>query len=243
MSSKKRRADARKRKNKKVVDDQPTTVEELVDTTRKGGMSRRGFIAAVTAAGATAGGAGILFAATRPGSQQSAPSTGSNPQDNVDLHDQHVQRQATRPGTDIPLGAPPSSSPSSSLGPGANEAHAKTIVADYHPDAVIEDVMHDDPIVGHEAIFARKHGELTSIADPTIKVKNRFAYGDQVVVEWEVSGTHVGDYLGFQASNRDFTINGITVVTRRDGKIVKESLYYDVAELTAQLSPGDKQPA
>lgn len=223
-----------------VREDKPKTVEELVETTRKGGLSRRRFIAAVTAAGATAGGAGILFAATR-GSQHSAPSGGASTRENVDLHDQHLQRQASRPGAANPH-APPSTGPSSSSG--SHESHAKSIVADYHPDAVIEDMMHEDPIVGHDAIYARKYAELTSIADPTIKVKNRFAYGDQVVAEWEVSGTHVGDYLGFAASNREFNIAGITVVTRREGKIVKESLYYDVEELTAQLSsPADKQTA
>ena len=219
-----------------MTDDQPKSFEALVDGARKRKLSRRGFIAAMTAAGATAGGGGILFAATRPAGHTPSPAGGGSSQQNVQLHESHIKRQADRPG----VTPPPQGGPSGSLGADPNTSHIQAIVDDYHHDAVVEDIMHNEPIVGHEAIFARKQAEFTSIANPSIKVNNRFAYGDQVVAEWEVSGTHVGDYLGFQASNSQFTIHGITVVTRRDGKIVKESLYYDTQELARQLSaPAD----
>lgn len=219
-----------------MTDDQPKTFEALIDGARQRKLSRRGFIAAVTAAGATAGGAGILFAATRPAGHTSSPAGGGSSQQNIQLHESHIKRQADRPG----VTPPPQGGPSGSLGGSPYASHVQAIVDDYHPDAVVEDIMHSQPIVGHEAIYSRKHAELVAIGNPTIKVNNRFAYGDQVVAEWEVSGTHAGDYLGFTASNRQFTIHGITVVTRRDGKIVKESLYYDHEELARQLSaPAD----
>ena len=45
-----------------------------------------------------------------------------------------------------------------------------------------------------------------------------------------------GDLYGMPASGRSFAIHGLTVVTRRDGKIIKETLYYDLAEVRRQLT-------
>ena len=56
-----------------------------------------------------------------------------------------------------------------------------------------------------------------------------------LTVEWVASGTHVHDYPGLPATGRAFSIPGVTVVVRRDGKIVRESLYYDMAEVHRQL--------
>jgi steroid delta-isomerase-like uncharacterized protein len=218
-----------------MAPDEQETVEELVESTRTGHVSRRAFIAAVTAAGATAGGAGILLAATRPApaapTAAPAPSDAAQEQTNIDLHNQHLERQAARP-TD---GTVDSATPGpTSMSDGA-AAHLDQIVADYHHDAVVLDVMHPQPIVGKELIYSRKQAEMMNIANPKINITNRFAYGDQVVAEWEVTGTHVGDYLGYTATGNDFKIHGITVVTRREGKIAQESLYYDVRELAQQL--------
>ena len=57
------------------------------------------------------------------------------------------------------------------------------------------------------------------------------------MVEWVASGTHAHDYPGLAATGRAFSIPGVTVVVRRDGKIVRESLYYDMAEVQRQLGP------
>ena len=44
-----------------------------------------------------------------------------------------------------------------------------------------------------------------------------------------------GDYPGLVASGRSFSIPGVTVVVRQNGKIVRESLYYDMNEVQRQL--------
>jgi hypothetical protein len=49
------------------------------------------------------------------------------------------------------------------------------------------------------------------------------------------TGRHTGDLPGLPASDRPFTLRGVTVVIRHDGKIVREALYYDVGELHRQL--------
>ena len=95
--------------------------------------------------------------------------------------------------------------------------------------------MHAHAFVGREAIMARKNAGFTSMPDLKIAVTNRVVHGDQLTVEWVASGTHTRDYPGLPATGRAFSIPGVTVVVRRDGKIVRESLYYDMAEVQGQL--------
>jgi steroid delta-isomerase-like uncharacterized protein len=68
-----------------------------------------------------------------------------------------------------------------------------------------------------------------------INVTNRVVHGDQLSVEWVATGTHTSDYPGLPATGRSFAIPGVTVVVRRHGKIVRESLYYDMLEVQRQL--------
>ncbi len=60
-------------------------------------------------------------------------------------------------------------------------------------------------------------------------------HGNQVTAEWVATGIHTGDLPGLPASGRPFTLHGVTVVVRQNGKIVREALYYNVDELSRQL--------
>ena len=83
--------------------------------------------------------------------------------------------------------------------------------------------------------MARKSAGFAAMPGMKITVTNRIVRGDQLTVEWVATGTHVQDYAGLRATGRSFSIPGVTAVVRRDGKIVRESLYYDVAEVRRQL--------
>jgi steroid delta-isomerase-like uncharacterized protein len=72
-------------------------------------------------------------------------------------------------------------------------------------------------------------------SDAKITITNRVVTGHQVTAEWIASGIHTGDLPGLPASGRPFTIHGVTVVVRHEGKIVREALYYDVKQLHRQL--------
>jgi steroid delta-isomerase-like uncharacterized protein len=106
---------------------------------------------------------------------------------------------------------------------------------DYHENAIVEDPLFAQPFVGREAIARRFAAEVASVPDRALRINNRFFAGDELIVEWEATGTHTGDFLGFGGTGRPYTLTGVTVVTRRDGKIVRESHYYDVAHLRSQV--------
>ena len=92
-------------------------------------------------------------------------------------------------------------------------------------------------------IDATKDVPLTAVTRPMaadflakLQVTNRVVHGNQVTVEWVATGTHTGDLPDLPASGRSFSLRGVTVVIRHDGKVVREALYYDVADLRRQLS-------
>ncbi len=156
----------------------------------------------------TAGaGAVAAFAAQRIAASIASPHV--NGDQNAQQHQQHLANQST--------------------------GNVQQLQHDYHEDAIVEDSLYSQPIIGREAIMARKSAGFAAVPGVKITVKKRIVHGDQLTVEWVASGTHLRDYPGLPAADRTFSIPGVTVVVRRDGKIMRESLYYDLAEVYRQL--------
>jgi steroid delta-isomerase-like uncharacterized protein len=190
------------------------TIPELVDDVRAGKMQRRQFMKRLTLMGVSAAGVGAIVAAAASRQFASQPVTQGNLQDAVDhlqRHDEHLTNQS--------------------------QGNMDQLQNDYAEHAVVEDSMYSRPFVGRAAIMARKSAGMAAIPGLKISVTNRVVHGNQLTVEWVASGTHMGDYPGLAATGRSFSIPGVTVVVRHDGKIVRESLYYDMDEVRRQLGP------
>ncbi len=208
------------------IDPGDASLQGWLAQVRKGILSRRDFLLKLTAAGATAAGAAIILDnALKPKTTSS-----TKEQQNLQQHQQHITRQTSSPAT------PPASSGSISAPPPEVAQHVENILLDYHPDAIVDDALNGTPIQGHAAIRERKLSEALSMANPKLEITRRYAIGDQVIAEWIFTGTHVGTYKGYTATGNQIRLQGLTVVTRRDGKIVNETLYYDAAEIHQQLS-------
>ena len=188
------------------------TIPEMVDDVRAGKLTRRQLVKRLTIMGISAAGAGAVAAvAVRQLTSHGAQSIpgDNNAQQHIQQHQQHMAHQAS--------------------------GNVQQLQHDYHENAIVEDSMFPHPIVGHEAILARKGAGFASMPDLTITSTNRIVHGDQLTVEWVASGTHKHDYPGLPATGRAFSIPGVTIVVRRNGKIVRESLYYNMAEVQRQL--------
>lgn len=162
--------------------------------------------------GLTATGIGAIVAAASSSSAAAAPlptHADDHATQHIQLHDQHLKHQSQ-----------------------GNTPHLQH---DYAVHAVVEDSMYAQPHVGRDAIMARKNVIMTAASDAQIAVTNRVVHGNQVTAEWVATGRHTGDLPGLPASGRTFTLRGVTVVIREEGKIVREALYYDVSELRRQL--------
>jgi steroid delta-isomerase-like uncharacterized protein len=188
------------------------TIPEMVDEVRAGKMQRRQFMKRLTLMGVSAAGVGAIAAAaaSRQFATKAVPQ--GNLQDAVEhmqRHDEHLANQS--------------------------QGNLDQLYNDYAENAVVEDSMYSQPFVGRSAIMSRKSAGMAAIPGLKITVTNRIARGNQLTVEWVASGTHSGDYPGLAATGRSFSIPGVTVVVRQGGKIVRESLYYDMHEVRRQL--------
>jgi steroid delta-isomerase-like uncharacterized protein len=195
-----------------MMQEEEYTIPELVDEVREGKMQRRQFMKRLTLMGVSAAGVGAIVAAAASRQFATNPVPQGNLQDAVDhmqRHDEHLANQT--------------------------QGNLDQLYNDYAEDAVVEDSMYPHPFVGRAAIMSRKSAGMTAIPGLKVNVTNRIARGNQLTVEWVASGTHSGDYPGLAASGRSFSIPGVTVVVRQSGKIVHESLYYDMAEVQRQL--------
>ena len=192
--------------------DEEYTIPEMVDKVRAGTMPRRHFIRQLTLMGISAAGVGAIAAAAAARQFAATPVAQGPVHDTLDQlqrHDEHLANQS--------------------------QGNLDQLQHDYAEHAVVEDSMYPHPFVGRAAILERKSAGMTAIPGLKITVTNRVVQGNQLTVEWVASGTHTGDYPGIAAVGRAFAIPGVTVVVRQHGKIVRESLYYDMEEVRRQL--------
>ena len=188
------------------------TIPEMVDEVRAGKMQRRQFMKRLTLMGISAAGVGAIAAAAASSQFATKSVPQGNLQDAVDhlqRHDEHLANQS--------------------------QGNVDQLYNDSAEHAVVEDSMYPHPFVGRSAIMSRKSAGIAAIPRLKINVTNRIVHGNQLTVEWVASGTHSGDYPGIAATGRSFSIPGVTVVVRQNGKIVRESLYYDMQEVRRQL--------
>ena len=193
------------------MQEEENTIPQMVEDVRAGKMARRQFMKRLTTMGITAAGIGAIVAASSSSAATASLQvhTVDHAAKHIQLHDQHLTHQS--------------------------QGNASELHHDYAEHAVVEDSMHAQPFVGRTAIMTRKNLILAAASDAAITVTNRIVHGNQVTAEWVATGRHTGELPGLPASGRPFTLRGVTVVIRHDGKIVREALYYDVSELHRQL--------
>ena len=190
------------------------TIPRMVEDVRGGKMPRRRLIKVLSALGISAAGVGAVVAATQQ--QQSSKAVPhvnqyEDTQHHIQLHDQHISHQS--------------------------QGNTGALHNDYAEHAIVEDSMYSAPLVGRTAIMERKGMGMAAIPDIKITITNRVAHGNQVSAEWVATGTHNGDLPGMPATGLPFTLRGVTVTIRQQGKVVREAIYYDLNDLKRQIGP------
>ena len=186
------------------------TLPQMVDEVRAGRMPRRDFMKKLTTMGITTVGISAIVASiTTSSTSATSVLTDSHAAQHLQHHDNHLRHQAR------------------------GNLHA--LNQDYAENAIVEDSMHPHPFIGRAAIMERKNIVTSAASDAKITITNRIVTGHQVTAEWVATGIHTGDLPSLPASGRPFSIHGVTVVIRHEGKIVREALYYDVNQLYRQL--------
>lgn len=107
-------------------------------------------------------------------------------------------------------------------------------------DAVAKEAATGREIHGASAIGEMIFGWKTAFPDMVGETVNLFACGDQVTAEMIWRGTHTGplvtpDGQTIPPTNRTLDNPGCLVFTLRDGKVVEQRHYFDLATLMRQL--------
>ena len=112
------------------------------------------------------------------------------------------------------------------------------VMALYADDAV--QGMPDGTFTGREAIRERLAMELAACPDVVHSVRSFVSDGDFFADEWTFAGTHTGPFVmpdGTEVppTGKRLEVEGMEVVALRDGKIVLNTLYYDMLSVVAQM--------
>jgi predicted ester cyclase len=71
--------------------------------------------------------------------------------------------------------------------------------------------------------------------DLTCTVLKQLVVDDHVVSHWQASGTHQGEFVGLAPTGKSMTMEGISIFTCRNGKIVEQIISYDVLGMLRQI--------
>jgi steroid delta-isomerase-like uncharacterized protein len=103
-----------------------------------------------------------------------------------------------------------------------------------------------DQVRFHDPVFpnlnagiqnTKDHIELCRRAFPDLKftINDTIAERNEVVLNWTVRGTHKGQFLGMQPTNRHATIDGTSIYRLDGSKIAEAHANWNLAGLMAQL--------
>ena len=103
------------------------------------------------------------------------------------------------------------------------DSHARNFVAhgNGHDYALADDI-------------AAAREERTALPDMRVKLNEMVAERDLVSVFWTATGTNTHEGMGFPATGKRITVNGMTLFRLRDGKIVEEWSVFDMLSAMRQ---------
>jgi steroid delta-isomerase-like uncharacterized protein len=92
-----------------------------------------------------------------------------------------------------------------------------------------------DSGIGPEA-YARNVTQLVwAFPDLKFTVMDMIAENDKVVVSWNISGTHKGEFCGVAPTGKKISIDGITINHLANGKIIDSYVSWDMLVMLQQL--------
>jgi len=122
-------------------------------------------------------------------------------------------------------------------GPAWSSGDPGKIAALFTDDAQFEDVPFGAVTRGHDELRKFVSGIFAALAGVRFEVTSRFvaADGKSGALEWIFHGRQIKDVPGLPATNTPFHVRGSSVVQFRDGKIARESDYWDLTTYMKQV--------
>ncbi len=111
-----------------------------------------------------------------------------------------------------------------------NAHDPQRLAALYAEDAVVDVRIASNQVFrGPDEVAAWAAGTFAAVPDLRFEIGRAFVAGDLVALEWVYTGTYTGQLPGLPpGAGQALRVPGATVFELRDGKIVRETLYYDL---------------
>ncbi len=80
---------------------------------------------------------------------------------------------------------------------------------------------------------------MAAFPDLTLRVLRRIPAGTILVAEWEIGGTHLGEFMGVDATGEYAIVRGCDIAEfAPDGTISSNHVYWDSATVARQIGAG-----
>jgi steroid delta-isomerase-like uncharacterized protein len=116
-----------------------------------------------------------------------------------------------------------------------NERKVEVIKEIISPSHALHGPTFSGSSIGPEAYKRQVLLFLTGYPDMHWTIEDTIAENDKVVACWTISGTHRGEYMGIPATNKEVSVEGITIHHIAGGKIMDSYSNWDVLGMMQQL--------
>jgi steroid delta-isomerase-like uncharacterized protein len=118
-----------------------------------------------------------------------------------------------------------------------NQGRSDVIVELLAEDAVIHGLVDGagNPVSGLDGFYDFHTQFRGAFPDIAVSVDDTIAEGDMVVARCSVRGRHMGNHLGFAATNAPVQFDGVAITRIENGKIAEAWNHFDFAQMNRQL--------
>jgi steroid delta-isomerase-like uncharacterized protein len=109
------------------------------------------------------------------------------------------------------------------------------VLALFTDDPVTEDVTFDSVSRGRDEVRQAAAGAFATFPDIHFELITAVLAAEGGAAEWTMTGTHTADLPGMPATQKAFTVRGVSVFTLVDGRIRRNRDYWDLATMMRQL--------
>jgi steroid delta-isomerase-like uncharacterized protein len=111
----------------------------------------------------------------------------------------------------------------------------EAVLAFYTEDVYFEDVSMPAPCLGKAAMREFMADFYRAFPDLRIEIRNVIGSGSLVAAEYDLLGTHLGQFMGQPPTGRTFRIPVVSIYEHDGSLLTRETVYYDSASLLTQL--------
>jgi steroid delta-isomerase-like uncharacterized protein len=110
-----------------------------------------------------------------------------------------------------------------------------TMLSYFTDDCVYENLARQQTYHGKSEIEAWAKAAFKAIPDFKLEIRSLFVSGEWVACEWVMTGTPVGGIPNLPATPGSFSVRGSTIAQLKDGKILRNADYWDLATFMGQI--------